>query len=218
MNLIKRIIRKIGLISGMSYVGFYQKKWYKAGGDNKFRFNFGIDHSEIKVVFDLGAFDGEFTAKMLELNVANVYAFDTNPYQVKKINARFEKSKNVRIFDFGLGCEDFYGKVIGSGAGASIQRDGGGGLIVRQFANFVNTEKIGKIDILKINIEGAEYSLIRHLSEVDYLKNIDILQIQFHDFVDDALSQLLEMHRILSISHVLDFSFPFVWDQWRLKK
>ena len=41
----------------------------------------------------------------------------------------------------------------------------------------------GKIDLLKINIEGGEYEVLENLIENDLIKNIDNIQIQFHDFV-----------------------------------
>lgn len=72
---------------------------------------------------------------------------------------------------------------------------------------------IEKIDILKIDIEGAEYELLENLSE-DTLGKIDQITVEFHDFLDPSLKERTEkiVQRISSmgysvISNRLDYKY-----------
>ena len=38
------------------------------------------------------------------------------------------------------------------------------------------------IDLIQINIEGAEYDLLKNWLELDIVNSINTLQIQFHNF------------------------------------
>ena len=45
---------------------------------------------------------------------------------------------------------------------------------------FVDSEKITEIDLLKINIEGGEYDVIPRLLDTKMINKIKYIQIQFH--------------------------------------
>lgn len=85
-------------------------------------------------------------------------------------------------------------------------------------SDFLKKENIKKIDLIKINIEGGEYDLLDHLIEADLIKDIRALQIQFHDFVPDAVKRVQAIRRQLKKTHVCTYSYPFVWENWELKK
>ncbi len=78
-------------------------------------------------------------------------------------------------------------------------------------------KKINNIELLKINIEGAEYDLLKYLYEKNFLPKINHIQIQPHDFENESLGNLLELHRNLHKTHNLKLSYPFVWDFWQRK-
>jgi len=48
-----------------------------------------------------------------------------------------------------------------------------------------------KIDLLKVDIEGAEYDLLENLSRKDFRK-IDQISVEFHDFIDPGLRKRTE--------------------------
>ena len=56
------------------------------------------------------------------------------------------------------------------------------------------------------------------MDEIGFLSNIESIQVQPHDFDNNATKKLLNMHRILHKTHTLKLSYPFVWDFWQLKK
>lgn len=69
---------------------------------------------------------------------------------------------------------------------------------------------------MKINIEGGEYDLLEHLIVSGFVRNIDNIQVQFHDFVDDAEHRMAVIHKNLAKTHRLSYQYPLVWENWEI--
>ena len=50
-------------------------------------------------------------------------------------------------------------------------------------------DKYSQIDLLKINIEGGEYDILERMYKTGTINKVQNLQIQFHNFVEDAQSK-----------------------------
>lgn len=215
MKFRQRLIRKIGLLLNLNAVGIYQRKWVKDGGDSLLRYNFVLPNPDI-IVFDLGAFNGEFIDNIHnKFQTATIYAFETNINQVEFLSAKYKHKPSVIVNEFGLGSDEISGLVVGSGPGSKLVPSEHGSILIKKFSEYIDAHDIKNIDVLKINIEGPEYELVEHIINSNMISRINYLQIQFHDFVDESLVKLLMMHRLLSKTHALEFSYPFVWDQWK---
>lgn len=72
------------------------------------------------------------------------------------------------------------------------------------------------IRLMKMNIEGGEYTLIDHIIRVGSIINIDELQVQFH-LIDgqDSIKDYDELAKRLSETHKLTWRYPFVWENWK---
>lgn len=70
---------------------------------------------------------------------------------------------------------------------------------------------------MKINIEGGEYQVIPALIDSGFIKNIRDIQVQFHDFIENAMAQRSEIRNRLKETHYLTYDYLFVWENWRLK-
>ena len=81
-------------------------------------------------------------------------------------------------------------------------------------SEFMKIEKLDQIDLLYINIEGSEYQLLNHMIENDLIKNVKYLQIQFHNYLENAVLERKKIRRILKRTHVCKFNFPFIWERW----
>jgi len=66
-------------------------------------------------------------------------------------------------------------------------------------------------------IEGGEYDLLEHLIKTKYIKRIKNLQVQFHDFVDQAQERMDNIQKELSKTHQLTYQYLFVWENWERK-
>ncbi|MEZ5050575.1 MAG: FkbM family methyltransferase [Saprospiraceae bacterium] len=75
------------------------------------------------------------------------------------------------------------------------------------FNYFIKEANIGEIDLIKIDIEGEELSLLRNLS-VSKLSSIKQISCEFHDFMDKSqLNQVLEIILFLKRNNYLVLNF-----------
>jgi FkbM family methyltransferase len=211
MKLSSRIIRKIGLLFKLSFVGRYQYKFYEDGGDLALRYNYEL--SKDSIVFDLGSYKGEFIDNIM-FDSIKIHAFEIDATAYEFLINKYKNNPAVVVNDFGLGDREIYGCSGGKGAGNFLKENITGKLLVKKFETYCEYSEIKEIELIKINIEGFEYDLIEYLDNIGYLNKIKYLQIQPHDFVENSLDKLLNMHRILSKTHRLQKSYPFVWDFW----
>ena len=79
----------------------------------------------------------------------------------------------------------------------------------------LNKLKLEKVDLLKLNIEGEEYSLLESLIENNELKRFSDIQIQFHNFIDNAEQRRDFIRKTLSKNFTLEYDFKFVWEGWK---
>jgi len=139
-------------------------------------------------ILDLGAFHGDFARGMIRGYDSKVVAVEANPNLYEKL----EPLKGITFINKAISSQnekiDFY---IGNNLeGSSINK---------KHRNF-NEEKVSiegisleklildnklkKIDLIKIDIEGAEIDLFRSTSD-ERLKNIDQIAVEFHDFIPE---------------------------------
>ena len=81
---------------------------------------------------------------------------------------------------------------------------------------FLNDSGIDTIDLIKINIEGAEYELIEGIIDNKIHLKIKNLQIQFHDFFPDAKERVDILRKKLAKTHKPTYTYDFVWENWEL--
>jgi hypothetical protein len=84
--------------------------------------------------------------------------------------------------------------------------------------DFIKEHNIHTVDLLKLNIEGGEYSLLESVIKDGNIKVFKNIQVQFHDFViDNARVRMRNIQRELAKTHQLTYQFEFVWENWQLK-
>jgi predicted GTPase len=80
-----------------------------------------------------------------------------------------------------------------------------------------NLIKHDNIDLMKINVEGAEYQILEELIDTKNISKIKNLQVQFHLFDEEENNNYNNLVQKLSETHELSWRFPFVWENWKLK-
>lgn len=165
-------------------------------------------------VIDLGANVGGFSGTMKTVFGCKCFAVEPN----KNLHFHFI-NKDIKVFDYAIGSIDgpisFY---ISSNPEASS--------IISDFENVWGTEEkvtvegltfaslIKKLDldkqfieILKIDIEGAELDLIESLNDNDIL-NVKQITIEFHDWINSDLHE----RTVASIKKLKSFGFNLFSD------
>ena len=69
-----------------------------------------------------------------------------------------------------------------------------------------------KIDLMKINIEGAEYAVILDMIDRGIIQKVDNIQVQFHDIGKPG--EYEKIKEKLLLTHKQTWWVPFVWENW----
>lgn len=88
---------------------------------------------------------------------------------------------------------------------------------IKKFSTELDDLNIQSIDLLKINVEGSEFSILPHLVESGCIKKVKNIQVQFHHFVPDAHRRRRKIQKMISMSHDLEWCYPFVWESWSIR-
>jgi FkbM family methyltransferase len=84
------------------------------------------------------------------------------------------------------------------------------------FKKFLIDNNINNIDLIKINIEGAEYPLLIDLINFGMIKIFKNLQIQFH-IISGFEREYNWISEKLSETHTITWRYPFIWENWKKK-
>ena len=169
------------------------------------------DLKEDSIVYDLGAYDGTFARLIHEKYHCFVYAFEP----IKEHYDQIPVNKKINKFNIAVGTKNETGKIFVDGASTSAFVGKGTREIVYQDINQVIAHE--NIDLFKINIEGGEFDLLRHMIKTGTIKICDNIQIQFHPFIKNAVVMRNELTELLKITHIKTWDFPFVWENWKRK-
>ncbi len=192
--------------------------WYADQGHARFRLEY--DLSADSIVFDLGGYEGQWASDIYAMYGCRVSVFEPVPAFAANIARRFRHNPRIRVFDFGLAARTETGRMALAADGSSLHKTGSGSVEVRMVdaAEFMRQENVAAIDLMKINIEGGEYALLEHLLDKGLAARIRNIQVQFHDFVPDAEARMKAIQQRLALTHATTYQFPFVWENWSLRK
>lgn len=194
------------------------KQWKKDRGSKGLRFDYPL--TEKSVVLDVGGYLGDFAQSIVQKFGSSVLLFEPVPRFSSHCQERFLNDSRVSVFPYGLGAEDAELEICLSSNESSFFRDVGSDHVkaqVRDIRSVWRELNLDRIDLIKVNIEGGEYPLIPRFIESGLINDINHLQIQFHDFVDDASAQRDEIRHLLSQTHTENWCHPFVWESWSRK-
>ena len=196
------------------------RQWKRDRGDATLRLDYPLN--ETSVVLDVGGYQGDFASALVDRFHCRVLVFEPMPAFYQQCNKRFANEPMVSVFDYGLGARDEQLSLSTSNDASSFFRDtGADGFVpaqVRDVSSVWEQLELTRVDLMKINIEGGEYALLHRLIETGLIRRIDNLQIQFHDFVDDAADRRSELRRQLEQTHEESWCYEFVWENWSRKK
>ncbi len=193
------------------------RAWLKVNGDHTLRLNYSL--SSASIVFDLGGFEGKFAREIFEKYGCKVYVFEPVTLFYRKLENLFEQNDDINVFPFGLAGESTRVLLGLDKDRSSTYRLSGETQEVQLqcFGDFLRTNEIQYIDLIKINIEGGEYDLLESVLAQNLQNSMVNLQVQFHDFVPDAAKRMRNIHQGLSRTHELTWCYPYVWENWRIR-
>ena len=190
-------------------------RYFAEGGDEKFRYNYKLTPADI--VVDAGAYHGHWSKKIYDRYKCKVLAFEPVFHEVAKATL---KGTPVTVIAVGLSDKNETLEMSIQADSTSSFKSGNNTIKVkmRDFIEIMNEYQVNKIALLKINIEGGEYGLLEHLLNRDFVSKISIIQVQFHDFMQDAVNRRNLIQTKLRLTHHLTYNFEFVWENWEINR
>ena len=194
-------------------------KWYRDRGDETLRLNYPLNAESI--VFDLGGYKGDFAADIYDKFQCRVYLYEPVERFYLECVQRFQNNPKITCLNYGLSNETGSFFISDEDNGSSLIKNNAVSqcekVFVKSFSQELIDLEIDRIDLLKINVEGAEFPILKHVLEKNLTAKVDHFQIQFHSFFPDAISERNAIRKGLSKTHDEVWNYPFVWESWSLR-
>ena len=191
------------------------RRWFDDNGDVVHRLSYDLNsHS---TVWDVGGFQGQWAQEIHSIYGSQVSVFEAHPTYIDYLKKRFDEHQAINIYPFGLGAFSRRDTISDDDDSSSISNQVSRQTLdvdIRDVIDVMREISPGGIDLLKLNIEGAEYEVLNRLLEEDKFRDIRCLQIQFHDFFKNATQLRQEIQKGLVRSHRQTFNYSFVWEGW----
>lgn len=178
---------------------------------------------EASVVVEVGGYEGRWAAEIAARYRPRLYVFEPQEWAFEVCRALL--GEHGRVFNFGLGDRDTTLRPMVSfhTDGASfVERPAQG----RQSAGAVgygHLREVGRvfselgldaIDLLAVNCEGCEFTLLPHLAENGWLGRVKYLLMQYHRVGPYTDADVAGLRKIISITHRLLWEGPFAaWER-----
>ena len=181
-----------------------QEEWQ---GDGLEYLRYEYDLTPTDLVVDIGAYRGEWAEKIFNRYGCQLIVIDPTP--------------SIRGFPHGevinKAASTFDGKAKFGGAYyyTSQHED-------KKYTEYecfdINSllETLPEIALVKINIEGDEYSLLNHIIDAGLHKRIRNLQVQFHQIEGEPYEEMYgAIESKLKQTHDREWFYPFCWESWQ---
>ena len=173
------------------------------------------------VVLELGGYNGLWSKEINRRYHPNLYIFEPTSSFFNNIVSIFHGQSNVKYFNFGISDKNEEKELCVREDGSSIfnvdNRYSVETIKLRDVAEVFEHLYLKEIDVMQINIEGSEYSVLERMIEKDLLKDIKVLLIQFHTFVENHEMRRAIIQEKLLDTHNQTYNEDFVWEKWELQ-
>lgn len=194
---------------------YYFSKWVKDNGDGNLLTNYPLDNNSI--VLDVGGYVGVFTDQLNNLYQPKIEILEPVKSFYSILQKKYKSRRNIRVHNFGLSGKTRTDYIAISGDGSSQFADSRRKEKVSLIDVKQVTKKYKKIDLVSVNVEGAEYEILGRLIDSGEIKKIKFLQVQFHDIMPNSKAKRNKLIKQLNKTHKKKFQYPFVWESFERK-
>lgn len=169
------------------------------------------------LVIDGGGYQGEFTEKIHTKYNCSVHVFEPIKTMFDALESKFSSNPKIIVNQLGLSNSTREDIIYLDNDGSSLYGEGNFEKIqCIDISKYLRSNKIQSIDLLKLNIEGAEFDVIERLIDQQMISHIKNLQVQFHRFIPDCDIRRSAIHEQLSKTHTLSWNYDWIWESWSI--
>lgn len=181
---------------------------------------YDVDVAEGGIALDVGAYVGTWARALTDRSPgATVHCFELSPAVIPELAANVASTRGVRLHAFGLGGADGLVRISRRGLGSSVfhisRGDASDEGVIRDIAGVWEELGLGRVAVMKVNIEGGEYDLLDRMAEAGLLPLVDTFLIQFHEWFPGGYRRRRAIRRQLQQTHEVVWDYPFVWERWQ---
>jgi FkbM family methyltransferase len=179
------------------------------------------DINSDSVVVDVGAYTGVWAQHMVDRYDPVIYAFEPNPQSFEQLQQKAAENSKLIPLCYGLGDEDLTVDFTMKGLGSSMCDERSSHSDIERIQVEIaaidrvwEDLKLGQVDLMKINIEGAEFPLLDKMIRTGLMQRVGCFMIQFHEWHPDAYKKHVRIREELSKTHRLEWDYHFIWEKW----
>ncbi len=189
--------------------------WVAINGDTTLRLDYPLTPSSR--VIDGGGFEGNWSRQILRRYDCNIEVYEPLKEFAEPLSQEFAGDDRVDVVEAALW-------IANTTIEMTVDADSSS-LVNRRYTSEKKTVQAidcstilaRPVDLLKLNVEGAEFEILEHLVSTGTVGNVNHIQVQFHDFHDDAKARRETLRRTLRSTHNCDWCVPWVWESWSRK-
>lgn len=178
--------------------------WIETGMEEK-RYQYDVKHSD--TILDIGAYQGDWSRGMVERY--NCHSIMLEP--VPRMLMNFHMDPRYDVIEAAAWTYNGRLKFGGNAYWTSHYLEGEQEYDCVDIWRWLDRD----IKVLKLNIEGGEYTLLWHIFYGGQLLNIENLQIQFHDIGEGCKDDRYAIQTFLSKNYKKTWGIDFVWENWK---
>ena len=191
------------------------QRWFNDMGDYTHILNY--DLNENSNVIDLGGYTGVWAELIIEKYNPNVYILEPVFSFYSGMVSKFSDNNKVHLLNVGIGTKNEDSIIYLSNDGTSSNLSDGESINVKfnTFETILESWNLSEVDLLQMNIEGDEYTVLEHMIETGYINKIKNIQIQFHLGIDESVEKRNKIREnLIANGFTIKFDYPFVWESW----
>jgi FkbM family methyltransferase len=193
------------------------EKWFQDNGD--YTHNINYDLNENSVIMDLGGYTGNWAQQMMDKYNPNIYIIEPIPLFYNIMCEKFIYNKKIHLLNVGISTQNKEDVIFIDNDKTSSNSNYKKYSITTKF-NTIETIlahwNLDTIDLLQMNIEGDEYSVLEYMIDNESIRKMKNIQIQFHIHIKDSINMRNSIQAgLISCGFKNNFNYPFVWESWR---
>lgn len=167
------------------------------------------------LIWDAGAYEGNWSRDILaRYPTADLHLFEPVPDYAERL-----RQQGFQVHQYGLSDQDGSAEITVAGDRSSTYEMGyqGIGRVSIALRDVARKVAYSTVDVLKLNVEGAEYPILERLLAHSRMGQIGTMLVQFHTFIPNFGERYLAIRNALLKTHNLAWRDPFVWERWDLR-
>ena len=195
------------------------RKWGRDQGNKRLRYSYDLGPRSL--VFDCGAYLGDFASEVVERYQCQVFCFEPLQTYFAQLSRRFAGEAKITCLNYGIGSSSREAKIsVEKDASSLFRATESAKLETVRFVDINEALQLAggrKIDLLKLNIEGGEFEVLDAILDRNLATRFRHIQVQFHQIIPDFHERRLRIRAGLAKSHQIGYDYYFIFESWSLR-